>query len=105
MTSNLRQEIQDGEVSITEALAAERTMLADERTFLAYFRTAIASGISGGSLLEFFTQSIATIFLGWFLVILSFILFFWGLIRYFAIRRLIPWAEWMYHPSRSKKKK
>ncbi|MBK6576423.1 MAG: DUF202 domain-containing protein [Sandaracinaceae bacterium] len=42
-------------VSVTDALAAERTVLAAERTFLAYLRSAFAlfvAGVTGAQLLE-----------------------------------------------------
>lgn len=42
-------------VSVTDALAAERTVLAAERTFLAYLRSSFAlfvAGVTGAQLLE-----------------------------------------------------
>lgn len=42
-------------VSVTDALAAERTVLAAERTFLAYVRSSFAlfvAGVTGAQLLE-----------------------------------------------------
>ena len=93
MTSDIKTKLRNGQVNLREALAAERTILADERTFLAYIRTAITSGISGGTLLEFFHKSLIISLFGWVLIAFAFMTLFWGIFRVIKIKRLIPWAE------------
>ena len=40
-------------ISLSDALAVGRTRLANERTLLAYWRTALALGIAGASIINF----------------------------------------------------
>ena len=45
---------QDGDLTLRDYLAMDRTILANERTLLAYVRSALALAIVGGSAIKFF---------------------------------------------------
>jgi putative membrane protein len=70
----------------TDALAIERTRLANERTFLAYFRTAIVFLSSGFAIIKISAlRDIADI--GYFLMVIAPILFFIGIFRFLYVRK------------------
>lgn len=74
------------ELSKTDALAIERTRLANERTFLAYFRTAIVFLSSGFAIIKIdMLREISDI--GYFLMAIAPILLFIGLFRFFYVKR------------------
>ncbi len=73
-------------MSKTDALAMERTRLANERTFLAYFRTAIVFLSSGFAIIKINAlEEIQD--LGYFLIILAPILLAVGLARFYYVKR------------------
>ena len=73
-------------MSKTDALAMERTRLANERTFLAYFRTSIVFLSSGFAIIKIHAlEEIQD--LGYFLIILAPVLFIIGLLRFYYVKR------------------
>ena len=75
-------------ISTTDALAIERTRLANERTFLAYFRTFIVLLSSAVAILKLdVLEQIKE--LGYVLVVISPLLLFIGIARFFYMRKRI----------------
>lgn len=73
-------------MSKTDALAMERTRLANERTFLAYFRTSIVFLSSGFAIIKI--NALEEIMdLGYFLIILAPIMLTVGLARFYYVKR------------------
>ncbi|MGQ1783974.1 MULTISPECIES: YidH family protein [unclassified Saccharicrinis] len=73
-------------LSKTDALAIERTRLANERTFLAYFRTSIVFLSSGVAIIKI--EALSDIMnIGFFLMVVAPLLFVIGIIRFFYVRR------------------
>jgi len=70
-----------------EELARDRTALAYERTFLAYIRTSATLFAAGISMVYFFIPIIIQT-IGYIFIIISFIVFTFGLIKYRRIRHL-----------------
>lgn len=82
-------------LSNTDALALERTRLANERTFLAYFRTFIVFLSSGVAILKITAfQEIRSV--GFFLLIISPVLFVAGIVRYFYVKKKLK--KYYYAP-------
>jgi putative membrane protein len=76
------------DMSKTDLLAIVRTKLANERTFLAYFRTFIVFLSSGFAILKLeILQSLKG--LGYFSIIISFIVVVIGLLRFFYVKKRI----------------
>ncbi|EMY82699.1 DUF202 domain-containing protein [Psychroflexus gondwanensis] len=76
------------DMSKTDLLALVRTKLANERTFLAYFRTFIVFLSSGFAILKLeILQSLKG--LGYFFIIISFIVVVIGLLRFFYVKKRI----------------
>jgi putative membrane protein len=76
------------EMGKTDLLALVRTKLANERTFLAYFRTFIVFLSSGFAILKLeILQSLKG--LGYFFIIISFIVVVIGLLRFFYVKKRI----------------
>jgi len=76
------------DMSKTDLLALVRTKLANERTFLAYFRTFIVFLSSGFAILKLeILQSLKA--LGYFFIIISFIVVVIGLLRFFYVKKRI----------------
>lgn len=73
-------------LSNTDALAIERTRLANERTFLAYFRTSIVFLSSGVAIIKIEALKDITD-IGYFLMVIAPILLVIGIIRFFYVRR------------------
>ena len=73
------------ELSKTDALAVERTRLANERTFLAYFRTSIVFLSSGFAIIKIDALRDITD-IGYFLLIIAPILLLIGVIRFFYVK-------------------
>jgi putative membrane protein len=72
-------------LSNTDALAIERTRLANERTFLAYFRTSIVFLSSGVAIIKIEALRDITD-IGYFLIVIAPILLIIGIIRFFYVR-------------------
>ncbi|MGB3587727.1 MAG: DUF202 domain-containing protein [Tunicatimonas sp.] len=68
-------------------LALERTKLANERTFLAYSRTAIMLFATGATFLKLFAQDLAFQIIGWVMLIISVLVFGYGLFSFTRISR------------------
>ncbi len=69
----------------TDALAIERTRLANERTFLAYFRTSIVFLSSGFAIIKISALKDITD-IGYFLMVIAPVLFLIGIVRFFYVR-------------------
>ncbi|PHN02518.1 hypothetical protein CRP01_31575 [Flavilitoribacter nigricans DSM 23189 = NBRC 102662] len=76
------------ELSRTDALAVERTRLANERTFLAYFRSAIVFLSSGFAIIKIDALRDITD-IGYFLLVIAPLLFLVGLLRFFYVKRQV----------------
>ena len=74
------------ELSKTDALAIERTRLANERTFLAYFRSAIVFLSSGFAIVKIAALSEITD-IGYFLMAIAPVLLIIGIYRFFYVKR------------------
>ena len=74
------------ELSKTDALAIERTRLANERTFLAYFRSSIVFLSSGFAIIKIDALRDITD-IGYFLMIIAPILFIIGVFRFLYVKR------------------
>jgi putative membrane protein len=76
------------DMKLTDALAIDRTRLANERTFLAYFRSFIVFLSSGFAILKLeLLQDIREI--GWFLIAIGPLLLVVGILRFFYVKRHI----------------
>lgn len=76
------------ELSRTDALAVERTRLANERTFLAYFRSAIVFLSSGFAIIKIDALRDITD-IGYFLLVIAPLLFLVGLLRFLYVKRQV----------------
>jgi len=79
-------------LSLTEHLAAARSILANERTFLAYQRTALTELAVAATFIHFFDHPTLTV-IGWVLVPASLVTIALGVARYKRMRRLIHVLE------------
>jgi putative membrane protein len=78
--------MEKAELGRKDALAIERTRLANERTFLAYFRSAIVFLSSGVAIIKIEALNEITD-IGYFLMVLAPILFVIGVMRFLYVRR------------------
>ena len=76
---NAREKVQI--VSMTDYLAADRTLFANERTVLAYIRTVVTLVAAGISLIRFFAEQVVQI-TGFAILIFSAFLLAMALLRY-----------------------
>ena len=74
------------DLSKTDALALERTRLANERTFLAYFRTSIVFLSSGFAMIKLDVLN-EMIEMGYFLLAISPLIAIMGVLRFFYVKR------------------
>ena len=74
--------------SPNDALAIGRTVLANERTLLAFFRTGIGLLAGGIGVIKFVGHPLIVI-LGWIAVVFSIPVIFWGMWRFWSIRKLL----------------
>ncbi len=73
---------------LADRLAVANTLMANERTLLSFFRTSVFFLASGISIIEInFFKEIP--YLGWGFVILSPILFLFGLYRFYAVKKYL----------------
>ncbi|PHS62566.1 MAG: hypothetical protein COB12_10585 [Flavobacterium sp.] len=80
--------MKEDKLNLSDRLAIERTHLANERTFLAFFRSSVFFLGTGISILHInFFEDIP--FLGWGFVVLSPMMFLFGLYRLVSVRRFI----------------
>jgi len=78
----------EGNLNLSDRLAIERTHLANERTFLAFFRSAVFFLGTGISIIHInFFEDIPH--LGWGFILLSPLMFLFGLFRLISVRRFI----------------
>ncbi|MFK5983644.1 MAG: DUF202 domain-containing protein [Flavobacteriaceae bacterium] len=78
----------EDKLKLSDRLAIERTHLANERTFLAFFRSAVFFLGSGISIIHInFFEDIP--YLGWGFIMLSPIMFLFGLYRLIRVRKFI----------------
>jgi len=80
------------EMILRDHLAIDRTIMANERTLLAYIRTALALVIAGATALHFLDSYLWAV-VGQALIVLSLIVIFFGLRRYFHVRSLVIKAK------------
>ena len=76
------------EINRTDFLALERTKMANERTFLAYFRTFIVFLSSGFAILKINIFN-NLIMLGYYFIVLAFIVILIGIVRFFYVKTKI----------------
>jgi len=75
-------------LNLSDRLAIERTNLANERTFLAFFRSAVFFLGTGISIIQInFFNDIP--YLGWGFIVISPLMFLFGLYRLVSVRRFI----------------
>lgn len=80
--------MKENKLNLSDRLAIERTHLANERTFLAFFRSAVFFLGTGMSIIHInFFEEIPH--LGWGFIILSPVMFLFGLYRLISVRRFI----------------
>jgi len=73
---------------LTDRLAVENTLMANERTLLSFFRTSVFFLATGISILNIhFLSEIP--YLGWFFSLLSPVILFFGLYRFFIVKNHI----------------
>jgi putative membrane protein len=84
-------QFQGRQLSLSDHLAIDRTVLANERTILAYGRTALAMLIIGGSAIKFFSPLIG-ILLGIPFIGGGAVVMLWGWMRYQRTRRYLAIA-------------
>jgi putative membrane protein len=81
------------QLTVSDQLARDRTVLANERTLLAYLRTALGLLAGGTSLVKLFPQDESLVITGIALLLLGLGLSAVGLVRFFrvrvALRRLV----------------
>ncbi len=75
------------DLTLPDALAFERTMLANERTVLAYLRSALALLAGGLTLYKFFPQDQYLQIMGVVLFLSGIITVIFGLIRFAKVRK------------------
>lgn len=69
----------ENDLSLTDWLAVERTVLANERNILAYLRTFLSCAISGAALIKFFPNMFL---ISYFLFVLGVLIFIFGIKNY-----------------------
>lgn len=69
------------DLSLSDYLAIERTLLANERTMLAYVRTSLAMAGAGATLVHFVSSFYGS-FIGWFLILSGITAAVTGAIKY-----------------------
>ena len=80
--------MKEDKLNLSDRLAIERTHLANERTFLAFFRSAVFFLGTGISILHInFFEDIP--YLGWGFILLSPLMFLFGLFRLVRVRKFI----------------
>lgn len=76
------------QIGLSDDLATTRTMLANERTFLAYFRSFAVLFSSGFALIKI--EMLHNLMdLGYFFVVVSFLLIIIGILRFIYVRRKV----------------
>ena len=76
-------------LTLGDALALDRTQLANERTFLAYLRAAMMMGVSAVSLLKLFPGEAAFVAFAWTLIPASVALAILGIVRSVRLARAL----------------
>lgn len=80
--------MKEDKLNLSDRLAIERTHLANERTFLAFFRSAVFFLGTGISIIHInFFEDIP--YLGWSFIVLSPLMFLFGLYRLVRVRKFI----------------
>ena len=77
----------NNELTLRDALAFDRTIMANERTLLAYLRSALALLAGGLTLYKFFPQDANLQIMGVVLFISGIITVIFGLIRFSKVRK------------------
>jgi putative membrane protein len=77
----------DNDLTLRDALAFDRTILANERTLLSYLRSAMALLAVGVTLIKFFPQDKILNLSGIVMFILGVIVVILGLFRFFKVRK------------------
>jgi len=78
-----------GETDLRDAMAVERTHLANERTFLAYIRTSLALLVGSAMALRFLEQDRVLIPLAWTALVVGILVLGIGSYRFVSVRRRI----------------
>lgn len=78
-----------GETDLRDAMAVERTHLANERTFLAYIRTSLALLVGSAMALRFLEQDPVLILLAWTALVVGILVLGIGSYRFVSVRRRI----------------
>lgn len=81
------------ELAVGDALALDRTRLANERTFLAYIRAGVVVGVSGISILKLLPDEPMLVTLAWCMLPTSFLLGIVGLVRTVRLARSLRGLE------------
>jgi len=76
----------NGDLTLRDYLALDRTVLANERTLLSYIRTAVAFAAAGAALVHFFDLGLIKA-AGWVLIPLAAVVLLAGVRRYISMRR------------------
>lgn len=80
--------MKEDKLNLSDRLAIERTHMANERTFLAFFRSAVFFLGTGISIIHInFFDDIP--YLGWGFIVLSPLMFLFGLFRLIKVRKFI----------------
>ncbi|HFU75703.1 MAG TPA: DUF202 domain-containing protein [Arcobacter sp.] len=72
----------ENKLILRDSLAIGRSKLANERTLLAYIRTGLMFFVSGLSLIKLFSDDIALVYFGRFIIPLSVCLIIWSIYRF-----------------------
>lgn len=78
-----------GETDLRDALAVERTHLANERTLLSYIRTALALLAGGAMVLKFLNNDPVLMPFAWAALVVGTLVLVIGGYRFFSVRRRI----------------
>lgn len=78
-----------GETDLRDALAVERTHLANERTLLSYIRTALAMLVGGAMALKFLEPDPVLTSFAWLSVVLGASILIFGSYRFISVRKRI----------------
>ena len=84
-------QFQGRQLTLSDHLAIDRTILANERTILAYGRTALAMFIIGGSAIKFFSP-LAAVLIGIPFIGGGIVVMLWGWMRYNRTRQYLSVA-------------
>ena len=82
---NIYSNIRPEDMILRDYLAYDRTVIANERTLLAYFRSALMLFATGVTLLKLIKEILYQ-FIGLFFIAISFVVFIFGLVRYFVLK-------------------